>query len=29
MQQMPAAAFAQDDPEVLSIAQLARRVAEF
>jgi hypothetical protein len=29
MQQMPAAAFAQDDPEVLPIAQLARRVAEF
>jgi hypothetical protein len=27
--QMPAAAFAQDDPEVLFIAQLARRVAEF
>ena len=27
--QMPAAAFAEDDPEVLPIAQLARRVAEF
>jgi hypothetical protein len=27
--QMPAAAFAEDSPEVLPIAQLARRVAEF